>query len=327
MSEINAKSPIVELFSANLVAPENVVASELKDANDFIKELCANPNPNNRYEIAQILRLIVDNQLDLALNYLPTIADVKHIDFGQKAQFQIDLPGVKAFFQAKGSTTERSKVGHTYTTLETDEVSVRPAINFYDLLSGKTDFSKVATESAFRMEMAIAAKVQKTLYDAFSAMSAPNYGTGNGVVASVIDPIIYALARLGGVSIMGDIECISKFTALTGFNSIINPEYVKEHNQNGHLGTYKTANIVKMNNQLVQENLTDTVLRKDLLYIVPTGTSANRPLKVVLEGQVSAMEATSINDKMYEVRMDKYVGVGVVGYRKFLGLYKDSSLS
>lgn len=331
MADISKDCQIVELFSANVNrnSQATVQANELKDANEFIKELASNPTPNNRYEIAQILRYVVDNQLNYSLDYLDQIADVQRVGYGERATFQIDLPGIKAFWQAKASTTERSKVGHKYTSLTTDEVSVRPAINFYDLVTGRTDFTKVASEAAFKMELAIAQRVQQVLYDAFSGLTSPNYAQGNGIVGATIDPIIFAIGRYGAVSILGDIECITKFTGLTGFNGYVAQDYMKEANENGFLGRYKTANIVKMNNQYVPEDTTfaTNVLRKDLLYVLPTGANKNlRPLKVVLEGEVQAMDATSINDKLYEVRMDKNVGVGIVAYRKMLGMYEDTSL-
>ena len=52
-----------------------------------------------------------------------------------------------------------------------------------------------------------------------------------------------------------------------------------------------------------------------------------RPLKVLFEGDVQSQEATNIDDKAYEVRLDQYVGAGLVyGDHPTMSVYEDLSL-
>lgn len=320
-------SKIVEVFSKDLLKAE-VDKAELKDAKDYIKELASNPNPNNRYEIAQIMSYVINDGLQQRVNYFESLADVKRTGIGEKAQFKIGVDGIKAMFQAKSASTERSKISNKYVSLDTEEVSVRPVVNFLDLATGKVDLTKVAEQATVSLEMAIVKRIQDSIYAAFSAMSSPNYATGSGIAKATFDPILHAMNRVGGAaSIVGDIEALAKFTAIAGFNSNVADALAVEHNQNGMIGTYLGGKLMKLNNPFVPNSLSETELRKDLIYVIPNGDEALRPVKVHFEGGVQTTDApVNINSKEVEFRFDQYVGVGAVGVRKLLGIYEDSAL-
>lgn len=324
---INKESRIVEVFSKDLLKA-SVEAGELKDAKDYIKELASNPNPNNRYEIAQIMSYVIDEGLRQRVNYFETLADVKNTGIGEKAQFKINVNGIKAMFQAKSATTERSKVSSKYVSLDTEEVSVRPVVDFLELATGKVDLVDIANKATVEMEMAIVKRVQDSIYAAFSALATPNYAIGSGIAKASFDPILHAMNRVGGsASVIGDIEALSKFTAIAGFNSNVPEALAVEHNQNGLIGSYLGGKLVKLNNPFIPNSLTETELRKDLIYVVPAGDSSLRPVKVHFEGGVQTTDApVNINSKEVEFRFDQYVGVGAIGVRKLLGVYEDSSL-
>lgn len=320
-------SKIVEVFSKDLLKAE-VDFKEVKDAKDYIKELASNPNPNNRYEIAQIMSYVIDEGLRQRVNYFEAIADVKSTGLGEKAQFKIGVDGIKAMFQAKSATTERSKVSSKFVSLDTEEVSVRPVVNFLELATGKVDLTKIAAQATIAMEMAIVKRIQDSIYAAFSAMSSPNYAAGAGIAKATFDPILHAMNRVGGAaSVIGDIEALAKFTSIAGFNSNVADALAMEHNQNGMIGTYLGGKLMKLNNPFVPNSLSETELRKDLVYVVPAGDEALRPVKVHFEGGVQTTDApVNINSKEVEFRFDQYVGVGAVGVRKLLGIYEDTSL-
>ena len=325
--QITKESRIVEVFSKDLLKAE-VDRNELKDAKEYIRELASNPNPNNCYEIAQILKFVINDGLTQRVQYLDEIADVQRTGFGEKAQFKIEIDDLKAMFQAKGSTTERSKISNKYFTLDTDEVSVRPVVDLYEIQTGKADFTRIAERAMIKLELEIVKRVQNAVYAAFSAMSTPNYAAGSGIAKNAFDPILYAMMRVGGsASIVGDIEALSKFTALTGFNNYVAESLAVEHNQNGMIGTYLGAKLMKLNNPFVANSLTETELRKDLVYVIPTGDAALRPIKVQFEGELQSIGTpVNIDSKQMEMRFDQYVGVGVVGVRKLMGVYEDQTL-
>lgn len=313
---------IVEVFSNLKVATEQ----EIAEANTVIQELAKNPNPNNRYEIAQIVGHIVTNKLRDRINYLDLLADVKRSNPGEKAQFTVELEGIKAFIQAKDATTHRTTIREKHVILPTVQVSARPYVNFFELASGKVDFARLINKATEEMEKAMIKKIQNVLYAGFVAYQAPNYAKGSGIVKATIDEQINTFGRFGGVSIIGDIAMTSQLTGLTGFFNNVPDALAVEHNNNGMIGTYNSGRVIKLVNPLEYNDLTKTILKNNLLYILPAGEEAMRPLKVEIIGDVQAMDDQKIDDKTYEVRLDLDFGAGIVGSEKYMGIYEDESL-
>lgn len=170
--QITKDSRIVEVFTSEL---HNQVEdkNELKDAHEYIQELASNPSPERLYEIGQIMTYIIDDSLADRVNYIDLIADVKNTGYGEKAQFRIDVDGLKAFWQAKSASTERSQVSSNYVSLDTDEVSIRPQVNHLDLATGKVNLTDLSEKAARRMEIAIVRRIQDAIYAAFKDL-----GTG-----------------------------------------------------------------------------------------------------------------------------------------------------
>lgn len=326
---INKDSRIVEVFSADLLN-KKTDKNELKDANTYIQELASNASPENRYEIAQIMSYIIEDAVTERLNYIETIADVKNTGIDERAQFKIEVDGLKAMFQAKSASTVRSKVSNKYATLETEEVSIRPTVDFLELETGKVDLTRLAAQAAGKMEIAIMKRVQDSIYEAFKAMgNGVNYNAGSGITKKAFDPILAAMRRAGGsATILGDFEALAGFTELTGFNDRVPSEYAIQHNENGLIGKYNGANLLQVDNPFQPNSLTETELRKDLVYVVPNADAELRPVKVQFAGGTTSIDApVNIDSKQVEFRFDKHVGVGVIGTRKLLGVYEDSNLS
>lgn len=325
---ITKDSRIVEVFSEDLFN-KTKDRNELEDAKKYIQELASNPTPDNRYEIAQIMSYVIEEGFNERMNYLDMIADVKETDFQEKAQFEIEVDGLKAMFQAKSASTERSQVSTKYVQLDTEEVSIRPQVNFLDLQSGKVDLTRLADQAARKMEIAVIKRIQDSIYAAFKEMGGANYATGAGVSKNAFDPIMYAMRRAGGqASIVGDIEALAKFTELSGFDGRVAETLANEHNANGMVGKYNGSALVQLDNPFQANSLNKTELRKDLIYVIPSVEESMNPVKVQFEGGVQYLEGgVDLNSKTTEFRFDRYVGVGVVGARKLLGVYEDSTLS
>lgn len=320
----------VEVFSAVNTGKIKNTEIEVAEARTAIQELAKNPNPQNRYEIAQIMAFSVNDILRNRENWLNLVADVKDVGINEKAMFKVRQPGIKAYIQAKGSTTARSKVTNKFMTLETEEVAARPYINYLELAAGKVNFDENISDAAYAMEIAKIQKIESVLRAAFPGYSTPNYASGSGVVKATLDAQIMAFSRLGSVSLLGDIAIIQKLGALTGFTAATNtqqfaPEIILEQNRNGYVGTYNTCNVVKLVNPPVMGSLDTPILNVDYLYIMPTGLE--KSLKVVNEGDVTSLDQTNIDDGSYEVQLRQYFGAAyLIGNLNYLGVYEDTTL-
>ena len=337
MSEINIRKDmkIVEVLCAQ-ARNEQVDTKVAEEAAAVIKEQASNPTPHNRYQIAQQIGFAVNELKRPMSNWLDTLADVKRVGYGEKAQFKIKQDGIKAMIQAKGSTTARSKVANKTISLDdTLSVSARPVVNLVELQNGQVQMADLIKDAAYQMELAELTYIQKVLNDAAEDWSAPYYAEGAGLVKATLDTMIRHWMRMSGGSapiIFGDIDMTSKLSELTGFTANSSTKQfadsiILEQNNAGMIGVYNGAKVVNLINPLVDATDTPT-FDCNKLYLVPGFVDASmRPLKVVYEGDVQSQEQTNIDDKSYEVRLDQYFNAGiVVGDRPYVGVYKDSSI-
>ena len=330
--KILKNSNIVDIMVAQ-ATKQRVDSDAAEKAAAVIKDLAADPNPNNRYQIGQLIAFAVNEINHNRTNWLDTLADVKRVGFGDKALFNTKLSGIRAFIQAKGATTPRTKVAHKSLTLDTIAVSARPVINMVELANGHVNMADLINDAAYAMELAEYGKIQEVLTTAAATWAAPYYGTGSGIVKATIDPMIQHWMRLSGGAqpiIFGDIAVTAKLAAQTGFVATTNTQWadalIEEQNRAGVIGVYGGAKVVNLVNPYVDE--TDTpVFDTKKLFILPGGLNADlRPLKVVFEGDVISQEETHIDDKSYEVRLDQFFNAAIVyGDRPYLSMYADSS--
>lgn len=332
--EIYKDSNIVGVMVAQ-AKHENVDSDVAKNAEKLIRDQAADPNPNNRYQIAQLIAYAVTEINRPRTNWMDLVADVKRVNDGDKAEFKIRMEGIRAFIQAKGATTPRTKVAHKTMTMDTIAVSARPVINMVELKNGTVQMADLINDAAYQMELAEYQHILGVLDTAAATWSSPYYGTGSGVVKATIDPMIRHWARISGgtgPSILGDIDMVSKLAEQTGFTAASGTlqfadQIMVEQNNAGFIGVYNGAKVLNLVNPYIDG--TDTpVFDTKKLYIMPNAISADmRPLKVVFEGDVIAQEETHIDDKSYEVRLDQFFNAGiVVGDRPYLSVYLDTSV-
>lgn len=330
--EIYKDSQVVDVALA--AARHERIDSEVRnEADRLIKDLASNPNPHNKYQIAQLVKFAVNDIVKRDTNWLDLIADTKRVGFGDKAEFDVKLPGVKAFIQAKGATTPRTKNSRKAFTMETISVSARPFINIVELQNGLANAADLINDASYQMECSINRYVQSVLNENAANFGTPNYyGTGSGVVKSTLDPmIIHWLRTTGGAAILGDIGELNKLANLTGFTPTANTntqyanELILEQNANAFIGTYSGASVVNLVNPFMEDGTDDVVFDTNKLYILPTGVDTSmRPLKVVFEGDVFSQEATNIDDLSWEIRLDQYFNAGIAyGDRPYMGVYVD----
>lgn len=310
---------------------KRVDSANVEQANAIIAELVKNPNPENRHQLAQTVAFVVNELQQGELDFLGQVADIKNINYGERAAFNVKTGNIKAVMQAKGSTTPRSYVAERQVMLETEEISARPAINIVDLRTGRVNMADLIREANREMTNMKLKKIESVLHNAIDDYASPFYATGNGIVKPTLDAQLAHFARLGRVTILGDQAAVGQLAGITGMASnaggtlIVNPSdnMIDEYNDNGLIGRYIGCDVVKLQNNLQDDGVTPT-LAVDWLYILPGSVSADmRNLKIVNEGNVQAFESQNIDDLVYEIRLDQWFGAGfVVGKVPTIGAYR-----
>ena len=314
--KVNKDSKLIKVLASQARFQE-VAEDQAAEAAEIIAELANDMSPENRHQIAQVIGYAVNDMQQGALDFLNVVADTKNIGYGDKAAFNVKTGGIKAYFQAKGSTTPRSFVSGKQILVDTEEVSARPAINVMDLRTGRVKMADLIREANREITNKKLKKIEQVLHAAVQNFATPFYGTGTGVDKAVLDKIIAYFRRLGPVNIIGDIEAVGKMAGLTGMemgNSLTqrSENMVNEYNENGFIGKYNGCNVIAMVNAY-EEGSTEPILNPNWLYIVPGNLSADmRNLKIVNEGGMNSFEAQDINDLVFEVRLDQWFGAAFV---------------
>lgn len=323
----------VEVFSASVRNKLTEKDIDLVGAREAMQILATNPTPANRYEIAAITAYAVEDIVNVQTQFINLFADVKNVTPNTKAKFDVKLRGIQAAWCAKGSTVERSRIYHKSMTIDTDAIGARPSVSFYDLAQGKVQFDEIVADASYEMTNKIVGRVQTVLNTGITSMATPNYGTGSGIIKATLDAQILAFKRLGmAVTLVGDLGIIAKLAGITGFVAATGTQQfdysvIKEQNQNGFIGTYNGCSVVQLVNPFQNGSFVNSILATNMLYIVPSGSAAMRPLKVAMESDIPPMDATNIDDRSYEMRLDKHMGAALVyGDRAYIGAYKDTTL-
>jgi hypothetical protein len=329
--EIYKDSNVIDVVVAS-ARKENLDSEVRENANKLIKDLASDPNPNNRYQIAQIVRFAANEIVKRDTNWLDLIADTKRVGFGDKASFDIKLHGVRAFIQAKGATTPRTKNGKKNISLETIAVSARPVVNIVEMQNGLANMADLVNDAAYQMECQINKYVQGVLNAGATSWGTPYYGTGSGLVKATLDPMILHWLRIGGgATVLGDVGELNKLAALTGFTTTTNTQQfadqiIVEQNAAAFIGTYMGARAIQLVNPLMEDGTDSFVFDTNKLYILPNAVDPGmRPLKVVFEGDIFSIDNTNIDDLSYEVRLDQYFNAAIAyGDRPYMGVYVDT---
>ena len=327
--EIRKDSTIVDVVLAE-ARHERIDSNDRENADKLIKDLAVEPNPHNKYQISQLVKFAVNDIIKRDTNFLDAIADTKRVGFNDKAEFDIKLPGVRAFVQAKGATTPRTKNSRKAFTMETLAVSARPFVNIVELQGGLANAAELINDAAYQMEVAINRHVEDVLVQGVRNWSAPYYAQGSGLVKATLDPeILHWIRTTGGATILGDIGLLNQLYGLTGFvattNTQLNDELLGEQNRNAFIGTYNGAKVLNLINPFAEDGTDSLVFRNtNMLYILPNAIDpAMRPLKVVFEGDVFSAEQNNIDDMSWEIRMDQYFNAAIAyGDRPYMSVYE-----
>ena len=313
---------------------ERIDSAVRENADKLIKDLASDPNPNNRYQIAQVVRFGANEIVKRDTNWLDLIADTKRVGYGDKASFDVKLSGVRAFIQAKGANTPRTKNAKKSVSLETIAISARPVVNIVEMQNGLANMADLVNDAAYQMECQINKYIEGVLIAGCTGWGTKYYGTGSGLVKATLDPMIIHWLRIGGgATILGDVGELNKLAALTGFTTTTNTqqyadEIIVQQNAAAYIGTYLGAKAIQLVNPLLEDGTDGFVFDTKKLYILPNAVDPGmRPLKVVFEGDMFSIDNTNIDDLSYEVRLDQYFNAAIAyGDRPYMGVYADSSV-
>lgn len=315
--EIKRDSKLITVFAEQANGKTHDYSTEREQA-EIMAELTKELTPENRHQIAQIMSFTIERLQEKTLDPFSPVADIKNIGYGDKAVFKFkDKDTIRTYKQAKGATTARSYAAPEQTfTMDTFEISARPAIHVGDLRTGRLNMSDLIKEANEHITREKIQEIQKCLQASLQYKSSPYYYAG--LTKANLDGAINHFRRLGNVALMGDYAITSKIAGFagwaawgTGTGADIKywQEGINEFNRTGIIGQYNGCPIITMQNTYKGDNI-KPVLDCNWLYVLPAGIGPEyKNLKIVNEGGVQSMDSTNIDDMTFEVRLDTWYGV------------------
>jgi hypothetical protein len=291
-----------------------------------VHKLAEDLSPQNRHELGQIMAFVIDETQQKSLDFMNTFADIRNVALGDRPMYRIPTKGIKAFIQATGSTTARSKVTDRQFSLNTFEISSRPAIDVWDIRMNRINMADLIRQANDQFTLMKLKFVERVLHNGIQFYGSPWYDSGVGIVKSTIDTQLKHFKYVGNVVILGD--QVEDFFGIAGAPINANTvqysgNMIDTFNNNGMLGRYNGASLVKMQNALDDDGVTP-ILNPDWLYIMVSGVSRDQMnLKVLNEGPVYSMNQQTIDDHTLETELTQRFGAGfVVGNKPTMGAYE-----
>ena len=305
---------------------ERIDSNITAEANEIVTKLAEDMSPQNMHELGQIMAFTMDETQQKALDFMNSFADVRNVGLGDRPMYRIPTKGIKAFIQATGSTTARSKVTDRQFSLNTFEISARPAIDVWDIRMGRLNMADLIRQANDQFTLLKLKHVERVLHNGIQTFGAPFYNTGTGIVKATLDAQLKHFKRLGNVVILGDsVEDLFGIAGAAVNASTVqySGSMIDEMNNNGFIGKYNGASLVKMQNAYEDDGVTP-VLNVDWLYIIVSGISKDMMnLKVLNEGPVYSMSQQTIDDHTLETELTQRFGAGfVVGTVPNIGAYE-----
>jgi hypothetical protein len=319
----------VDIFIAQAKGEIDAKSPELAEARETMKDLASRyvdtKDKGIRTEMGEILTTVVNQTFQQKTNYVDLFADTARTGINVKQNFEYIQDGTFAEFTAKGVAGERGTISKVYDTIKTKHLTTRPYIQWLDLKSGRINFDDIVVKSTEKLETKMVQDIEATMYNAFSTFASPNYETGSGIIQTLLKGQIDAFSRAsnGSVSLIGDVTALNGIDSISGWSSKLPESLALEYNRDRFIGVFHGANVVQLPNPFVAGSLTNTVLRTDLLYIVPSGDANSKPLKVQFEGDIYFREKEDFETGDYEMMMGMIYGAKVLSIGPvYMGMYK-----
>lgn len=323
--KIERDQKLIQIMAAQ-ARKERVESDKMEEAQEIVHKLAEDMSPQNMHELGQVIAFTIDELQKNTLNFMETFADVRNVGLGDRPMYNVKTKGIKAFIQATGATTARSYVTDRQFSLNTFEISSRPAINIWDLRMNRINMPDLIREANEAFTMIKLKHVEKVLHAGVKNYGSPWYASGTDLAKATIDTQLKHFKRLGNVTILGD--SVEDFFSIAGaqINSSTvqySGSMIDEMNNSGFIGKYNGASLVKLVNAYEDDGVTP-VLNPDWFYYLVSGVSKDQMnLKALNEGPVYSMTQQTIDDHTFETELQQRFGAGyVVGTVPTSGAYE-----
>ena len=280
---------------------------------------------------AVLTEIVTDTVPNKVSNFYGDFAEVKQVGQGEKIRFRrsnnnrtrakqfvtrVGLAGIYEVFKLGGSESFE---------ITTSAMGSAAQVGFEEYLDGRIDFAELLDIISEGMEQLIQEEIGKALIGGLAQLPASNKVEFGGFDEVQFDKLLRIADSYGAGKAV--IYCDASFAAkLMPARVELYTESMKQALQdNGHFGIYKGHKIVILPNGVADASHTKLANDPGYAWIIPAGGVAEKPVKVVFEGQLQTKEFEN-RDWSNEIHMYRKVGVGAL-LTNDICVYHDTSLT
>lgn len=343
--KLNAKSPIVEIFSAIATGQDLSKYGKKVDAvMNHVKALGERANNGDyaaKAEINSIVRYAIEPRLNSVIQLFSFMGTFRQIGYDEQPMMRTyKHDAIRSNFQASQGDVPFAALSWKEYPIGTKTISSGYAVNYREVASGNLD--KVA-EGMEQVQVDMRNKallyVLVEMYNAIKEAKGVKYFAETaGIQKDAVDDVLKKIRRFGRPSIMGDYSVASQLNGFAGFKADpaatqaghLSEAVMEEIRKTGLLSTYNGSPVVELPNQYDLNQLNKagdnfkTLLPEGLLFFVPQG--AVSPLQVFQRGGLTSMTGNDVVTGTELTRFDLEIGCGVAEGREMeIGLISDTN--
>lgn len=343
--KVNAKSPVVEIFSAMRDGKDLAPFGRKADqAAKYITELNSRASAGDLTAISEmneIRRFAMEPEILKEAKLLSIYGNYKAIGYNDSCEVEVpEFVGNHASKQALGQDVGFPTIRKKRTPIATVSISGGYAVDYRKAALGDmSDENDLKTQVATQIRNKAAAYVVETIYKAIKHADGVKYFfEGAGLTKTGVDGVVTPIRRFGKPTITGDYALVSQLNAFAGYQGTtpnvtgISEAVMKEIHDTGLMGLYNGAIVSELPNpydtSLMNAKGTDfqTVLPQGIGYVIPSGGQS--PIYTVTRGGLTSFSGTDVTTGEIITRYDLEVGALVAPGREYMiGLLGDTNLT
>lgn len=313
---VNAQPTAATAYS---FGDESFTYSQVVDAfRDELRELTNTPAKyrENKNMVFSLIEEIFDDVLPKkVLEQYGDFAEIKTFAQGDKPVFKqritaaskrramsfvtkVGLAGIYEVFKLDGKSFE----------VPTSAFGGAAQIGFEEFLDGRVEMADVLNIVLEGIDRCMYLEVEKALQATVNTLQTANKHTEAGFNEAQMDRLLQIGDSYGNSVIYCTFEFAATMIPSAGW---ISDDMKDRMWNNGYLGNYKGHRVVILNQSFEDERNTTKVIDPSYAWIIPTGSSNDKPVKIALEGQTIVDEYTN-KDRSKEIQIYKKMGVSTI---------------
>lgn len=345
--KVNAKSPVVEVFSAMVNGEEIGKFGKKADvAAKYIMDLGKKASLGDQTavsELNEIRKFVIQPKLLQEIKLLGLFGSYKQLGWGETAYLEkVSYENVRADIQAEGQDVSTGFARKTKTPLAPIVVSGGHKVNYREVALGD-----MTTENTLIGEVHKEIRNKASLYVIETVFKAIEEATGvkyfyeaAGLAKTNVDALLTKIRRYGKPNVNGDYAVLAQFLPWVGYagtvgaNTVtgVSQKVLDEIADTGIVGTYNGAILSEIPNGYNFNKLTtdgtnyETLLPAGLAFVTPTAPAGGvAPVQTFSIGGLTSFSGNSVSTGEIMTRYDLSIAAGVAATDS-IGIIHDTNL-